>query len=74
MPSTVVSDLGDRCSLLKAWLRSWASDGGQTTAEYALVLVAAATIATLVIAWATNTNRIASLLDTVFRNVTGLVS
>ena len=51
-----------------------APERGQTTAEYALVLVAAATIATLVLAWAASTNRISGLLDTVVRSVTGLVA
>ena len=46
---------------------------GQTTAEYALVLVGAATIAMLVIAWAGSTSRIGSLLDAVLRSVTSMV-
>lgn len=50
------------------------SERGQTTAEYALVLVGAATIATLIIAWASSTSRISGLLDTVLRSVTGLVA
>ena len=48
-------------------------DRGQTTAEYALVLLGAGAIAMLLLAWATETNRITSLLDTVFRSLTGLV-
>lgn len=47
---------------------------GQTTAEYALVLVGAATIAMLVIAWAGSTSRIGSLLDAVLRSVTSMVA
>jgi hypothetical protein len=38
---------------------------GQTTAEYALVLIAAAAIAGLVLAWATKTHAISKLFDTV---------
>ena len=49
-------------------------DRGQTTAEYALVLVGAATIAMLVIAWAGSTSRIGSLLDAVLRSVTSMVA
>lgn len=41
------------------------SEEGQTSAEYALVLIGAGTIATLVLAWAKQTNRISSLLDSV---------
>lgn len=47
---------------------------GQTTAEYALVLVGAATIAMLVVAWASSTSRITGLLDAVLRSVTGMLA
>ena len=50
------------------------NDRGQTTAEYALVLVGAATIAMLVVAWAGSTGRIAALMDAVMRSITGLVA
>jgi hypothetical protein len=39
--------------------------GGQASAEYALVLLGAAALALLVMAWATRTNRIGRLLDAV---------
>ena len=47
---------------------------GQTTAEYALVLVGAATIAMLIVAWAGSTSRISGLFDTVIRSVTSLLA
>jgi hypothetical protein len=47
---------------------------GQSTAEYALVLVVAATIATLALSWAASTNRVASLFDLVFRSVSGMLA
>ena len=46
---------------------------GQTTAEYALVLLAAATIALLITAWAAKTGKLGQLLDKVFDSVTGKV-
>jgi Flp pilus assembly pilin Flp len=46
---------------------------GQTTAEYALMLLAVATIAMLVVAWAGSTGRVGALLDAVFRSVTSMV-
>lgn len=46
----------------------------QTTAEYALVLLGAAAIAMLLLAWAGETNRLTTLFDTVLRSVTNLVS
>lgn len=39
---------------------------GQTTAEYALVLFAAASLALLVIAWAAHSGKVGELFDAVF--------
>jgi hypothetical protein len=50
------------------------SDRGQTTAEYALVLLGAAAIALLLVAWATKTNRIGKLLDFVVDQIVGRVT
>jgi hypothetical protein len=50
------------------------SDRGQTTAEYALVLLGAAAIALLLVAWATKTNRIGKLLDFVVDQIIGRVT
>jgi hypothetical protein len=44
---------------------------GQTTAEYALVILAAAALATLVIAWATQSNAVGRLFDAVLDKVLG---
>lgn len=49
------------------------SESGQTSAEYALVLLGAAGVALLVLAWAKDSNRVGKLLDTVFNNITSLV-
>lgn len=46
---------------------------GQASAEYALVLLGAAGVALLFVAWATRTNRVSRLLDTVFDAVTSRV-
>ncbi len=46
-------------------------DSGQATAEYALVLLGAAAVALLLLAWATQTNAIGSLLDFVMEQITG---
>ena len=48
------------------------NDSGQATTEYALVLLGAAVIALLVIAWATDgggTGRIGELFDTVLSEI-----
>jgi hypothetical protein len=44
-------------------------DGGQSTAEYALVLLGAAAVALLLVAWATKTGKVTELLDGVLDSV-----
>ena len=46
-------------------LRSTVTEAGQTTAEYALVILGAAAIGTLVLTWATKSHVIGKLFDTV---------
>lgn len=50
------------------------ADRGQTTAEYALVIVGAATVAMLLLAWATGSGRIAALLNRVVDTVSDMVA
>ncbi len=59
---------------LQTRLARWRNDRGQTTAEYALVLLGGAAIALLLIAWATKTNRIGKLLDFVVDQIVGRVT
>ena len=51
-----------------------ADDRGQSTAEYALVLLGAAAIALLVVAWATETDKVTDLFDSVVDRVLDQVS
>lgn len=51
-----------------------ADERGQASAEYALVLLGAAAVALLVVAWATQTDSIKKLLDKVMKIVTDKVS
>lgn len=46
---------------------------GQATAEYALVVVAAAAVAGALILWATNTGALAALFDAVINRVSAFV-
>lgn len=46
---------------------------GQTSAEYALVLLGAASVALLVALWAKDTNKIGKLLDAIFDSVVKMV-
>jgi len=48
------------------WLRS---ERGQATTEYALVLLGAAAVALLLVAWATRTGAVGALLDAVLANI-----
>jgi Flp pilus assembly pilin Flp len=51
--------------------RARPDERGQASAEYALVLLGAAAIALLIVAWATKTDLIEKLLDQVVKTITG---
>lgn len=51
-----------------------ADDRGQSTAEYALVLLGAAGVALLLVAWATKTDKISRLLNSVLDSVLAQVT
>ncbi len=51
-----------------------ADDRGQSTAEYALVLLGAAGVALLLVAWATKTDKVTRLLNSVVDRVLDQVS
>jgi hypothetical protein len=44
-------------------------DGGQATAEYALVLLGAAAVALLLVAWAMKSGKVTALLDAVIDKI-----
>lgn len=60
-------------TLLLIWIalhsRLDRAEHGQTTAEYALVMMAAAAVAGLVLAWATKSHTISRLFDAVIEKV-----
>jgi len=51
------------------WRIELADEDGQTAAEYALVIIAAAAVAGLILAWATKTNAISRLFDVVIDKI-----
>lgn len=51
----------------------WHPERGQATAEYAIVIVGAAAVAALVLAWAAGTGKITRLLNAVLDAVIGQV-
>ena len=53
--------------------RTAADERGQASAEYALVLLGAAAVALLIVAWATKTDLIGKLLDAVMKAITDKV-
>lgn len=56
------------CSMASR-VRDTATEVGQTTAEYALVILGAAAIGTLVITWATKSHTIGKLFDMVIGKI-----
>ena len=50
-------------SAVRDRMRRLRGEGGQATVEYALVILGAATLALLFVAWAASTGRIGGLLD-----------
>ena len=46
-------------------------DRGQSTAEYALVMLGAATVALMLITWASQTDKVGQLLDGVIDSILG---
>jgi hypothetical protein len=62
-------------AMWKRWRRLGAvGHEGQTTVEYALVILAAAAIAGLVIAWATGSGAIGRLFDAALARVQSMAS
>ena len=52
--------------------RGWLTrEEGQTTAEYALVILAAAAVAVVLIAWARSSGTLPAFFDHIIDNVTG---
>jgi len=56
----------------RLWLSRF-DDRGQATAEYALLLLGAATIALIVVTWATSTGKIGELFDAVVDSIIGRI-
>jgi len=48
-------------------------DAGQTTAEYALVLLGAAAVALVLVAWAAKSGKVTGLLDAVIDQITSKI-
>lgn len=51
------------------WSRLATGEAGQSTAEYALVILGAVAIATLLITWATGSHAISQLFDSVIQKI-----
>jgi hypothetical protein len=68
-------------TMLRLWVAMEAAlhtrgrgDRGQATAEYALVVLGAAAVAMLLIAWATSTGKVSTLLNKVVDTVAGRIT
>jgi Flp pilus assembly pilin Flp len=49
--------------------RSWRREEGQTTAEYALVILAAAAVAIVLIAWARSSGKLPAFFDKIIDQI-----
>jgi Flp pilus assembly pilin Flp len=49
----------------------WGSERGQTTAEYALVILAAAAIALVLLAWARSSGKLPAFFDGIIDRIVG---
>ena len=60
---------------LMSWLLDltsrWRPEKGQTTAEYALVILAAVAVAVVLIAWAKSSGKLPAFFDKVIKSVSG---
>ena len=72
-PSLRTPDPFDPDRALTSSVRRGIGEAGQTTAEYALVLLGAAAIAALLITWASKSGAIGKLFDAVLSSVLGSV-
>ena len=70
---SLLDQLDGRIARAAGRVRAGRRAGGQSTAEYALVLLGAATVAIVFIAWAGKTSRIGKLFDAVLDTVIGKV-
>ena len=65
----------ERCSrfaarVMAAGQSGFARDDGQTTAEYALVILAAAAVAVVLIAWAKSSGKLPAFFDKIIDDIT----
>lgn len=63
-----------RSLVADVWVRTLArarAEAGQTTAEYALVILAAAAVAVVLIAWARSSGKLPAFFDNIIDQVTG---
>ena len=71
--STYLDAITSRLSADVVTARRRGDERGQASAEYALVLLGAAAVALLVVAWATKSDLVGKLLDAVMKAITGKV-
>jgi Flp pilus assembly pilin Flp len=65
--------VADRCAALLGLLarKGLAREEGQTTAEYALVILAAAAVAVVLITWAKSSGKLPAFFDKIIDDITG---
>jgi Flp pilus assembly pilin Flp len=62
----------ERYVRITTWLGArWTRQEGQTTAEYALVILAAAAVALVLIAWARSSGKLPAFFDKIIDDISG---
>ncbi|MGH2654738.1 MAG: DUF4244 domain-containing protein [Actinomycetota bacterium] len=56
---------------IAAFIQSRLNERGQTTAEYALVILAAAAIAVVLLAWARSSGKLPAFFDSIIDRIVG---
>jgi Flp pilus assembly pilin Flp len=71
--TTVADRLARRIQRVPSAIPALGREEGQTTAEYALVILAAAAVALVLIAWAKSSGKLPAFFDSIIDNITGNV-
>jgi Flp pilus assembly pilin Flp len=69
LPSMVRRLTGAFIAQMVSGSRSWRREEGQTTAEYALVILAAAAVAIVLIAWARSSGKLPAFFDKIIDQI-----
>ena len=73
-PLSILVHVTEPTRRLRSRVKRLSDDRGQATAEYGLVMLAAAAIAGLLLAWASSTDAVGRIMDAVVASIIGGIS